>query len=81
MATAIHVSDAPEARDGRADASRRIAARLTIAEILTRIIPPLVTVYQDFEADLLLSEANDAAFDLLDELERCGYAIVREARS
>jgi hypothetical protein len=79
MATSIFCSNAREFRDGRAEASQRVATRMALAEILTRVIPPLVTVYEDFEADLLLSEANDAALDLLDELERRGYTIVRRA--
>ena len=77
MATIVHTSDAREFRDGRIQASRRIAARLTIAEILARIIPPLLTVYPDGEVDLLSVDADDAASDLLQELYDLGYTIER----
>ena len=50
---------------------------MTLAEVLARVIPPLVTVYEDGEADLLRPEATDAASDLIEELDAMGYAIVR----
>ena len=81
MATTTHASDAPEVRDGRADASLRLTLRLELAEALRRIVPPLVTVYSDGEADLLPFEAHDPALDLLDELDAFGYVIVRRAAS
>ncbi len=79
MATLIRTSDAPEFQDGRAEASRRLSARLTVAEILSRVVPPMITVYPDAGANLLSSDANDAACDLIEELDALGYAIVRRA--
>jgi len=80
MATIVHISDAPEARDGRAAASLRITVRLELAEMLQRIIPPLISVLgEDGDPDLLPTEARDAALDLMEELEARGYAIVRRA--
>jgi hypothetical protein len=81
MAFAIHTSDAREMHDGRAAASQRIATRLAPAEVLSRIIPPLVAVYADGDADLLAADADDAASDPLSELDALGYVVVREARS
>ncbi len=72
MAFAIHTSDAREMHDGRATASQRIATRLALAEVLSRIIPPLVTVYADGDADLLAADADDAASDPLSELDALG---------
>ncbi len=79
MSITVHTSDAREFRDGRADASQRVATRMALAELLRRVIPPLVTVYEDGEADLLLPEASDAASDLLSELDALGYSVVRRA--
>jgi hypothetical protein len=83
MATIVHTSDAPEARrDTRAEASLRLTVRLELAEMLQRIIPPLIsTLGEEGDPDLLPTEAREASLDLLDELESRGYAIVREARS
>ena len=80
-ATTMHTSDAREFNDGRALAGQRTAMRLTLAEALQRVIPPLVTVVDEYDVDLLPCEAQDAASDLIDELERMGYVITREPRS
>ncbi len=80
MATRTFISDPREIPNGRAAASQRIATRMELAEMLRRVVLPLVTVYPDGEADLLRPDADDAASDLLSELEHLGYAIVREPR-
>ncbi len=82
MATIVHISDAPETRDTRADASLRLTARLELAEILQRVVPPFVTLMdEDGDLDLLPTEARELAIDLFDDLESRGYAIVRRAGS
>lgn len=78
MATIITTSDAPEATVMRAAASLRLTVRLELAEMLSRIIPPFVTVTSDDgDVDLLPTEAREAALDAVEELEGRGYRIVR----
>ena len=81
MATTVYCSDPREAHDGRAEASWRIALRLELAEMLRRLVPELVTVYPGGDPDLLSADADDAASDLLRELDARGYRIAREART
>lgn len=64
----------------RAAAALKLTVRLEMAEMLQRIIPPLISLLGEAgDPDLLPTEARDAALDLMDELEARGYRIGRTA--
>lgn len=68
--------------DAQAAASLRLTVRLEVAEMLQRIVPPLISLLgEEGDPALLPTEARDAALDLMEELDSRGYAIVRRARA